>query len=106
MSADRYARGVPREASIVNAISRHLVDRGVYHVKTHGSEYGEAGTPDLFLCHRGRFLGLEVKQPGEKPRRIQQHRLEQIRRAGGIGECVRSVEDVEDLLCKIDEEVR
>src|SRR5512146_1743807 len=62
-----------------------------------GSEC-EVGTPDLLGCSRGRMVALEVKQPGEKPRPIQSHRLDEWRRAGAIAGVVRSVEEAVTLV--------
>jgi protein involved in polysaccharide export with SLBB domain len=46
----------------------------------------------------GRFMGLEVKLPGEKPSPRQEVVLHRIREAGGIGEVVSSVDEVERIL--------
>ena len=44
---------------------------------------GMAGVPDrLLLFPGGRLAFCEVKAPGEKPRPLQVHRLEQLRRLG------------------------
>ena len=43
-----------------------------------------SGDPDLILCVRGRFVALELKAEGEKPRKLQEYKLEKIRKAGGI----------------------
>jgi hypothetical protein len=50
----------------------------------------EAGTPDLLACAYGRFIGIELKADDNKPTKIQQHRLEQIRSAGGVTFVVRT----------------
>ena len=54
-----------------------------------------AGTPDLvgYLAPSGRFVGLEVKKPGERPTEIQKRAGEAIRAAGGIFAVVTSVSD-------------
>lgn len=40
------------------------------------------GTPDLIAHKDGRTIYIEVKRPGERPRPLQTHRMEQIRRQG------------------------
>jgi hypothetical protein len=47
------------------------------------------GTPDLFLCIRGMFFGMELKDGKEKPTRLQQYQLDKIREAGGVALVVR-----------------
>ncbi len=42
------------------------------------------GDPDLCLCINGRFVGMELKIDGEKLRPLQQYKLEEIRKAGGV----------------------
>ncbi len=53
----------------------------------------EVGTPDLLCVSHGLAFFLEVKQPGEKPRPIQQHRLDEWRRAGAICAVVTSAQE-------------
>ena len=44
---------------------------------------GFNGVPDrLLLFRRGKVAFCEVKAPGEKPRPLQMHRMEQLRRMG------------------------
>lgn len=56
---------------------------------------GAPGWPDIIGClPGGRFFGIEVKRPGEKPSPIQQQRANQITAAGGLMILAMSVEDV------------
>ena len=57
-----------------------------------------AGTPDLLLCVAGRFVGIEVKRPGEKPSAVQLACHAAIRAAGGVVIVADSVTDVEAAL--------
>lgn len=91
---------MPREASVQEAARRLVVARGGWIVK--GNPTLGAGVPDLLACYRGRFLGLEVKQPGQKPTRLQLHVLGRIEAAGGAAGIVRSKADVERILDAID----
>lgn len=54
-----------------------------------------AGLPDLIVCYKGKFIGIEVKVPGKNatPRQLFVH--QQIRKAGGIAFVARCVEDVQ-----------
>lgn len=42
------------------------------------------GDPDKMLCLNGRFVGLELKDVGEKPRKLQVFKLDQIDRTNGV----------------------
>ena len=63
----------------------------------------EKGIPDILGCHKGRFIGLEVKRPGKdyrEPTMYQKKRLREIRLSGGIAGVVTSVEEAIDLVSK------
>lgn len=42
------------------------------------------GSPDFVLCVHGRFVALELKAPGERPRKLQDYKLAQVERTGGL----------------------
>jgi len=65
---------------------------------THGSPLQMSGLPDIVGCWNGRFVGLEVKVPGQKPTDLQAHRLREITSAGGIAGVVTSPEEALRLL--------
>lgn len=65
----------------------------------------EQGLPDLVNCFMGRFVGLEVKQPGEEPSPKQRQILGEIEAAGGVAAVVTTVEEVAELLAEIEKEV-
>lgn len=74
-------------------IKRLQKERPGFWMVVHGSAMQQAGVPDLIGCYRGRFVGLEVKVPGEEPDPLQSHRLNQIIRAGGIAGVIESPDD-------------
>lgn len=87
------------EKDIVAAILRLLKKRPrCFAWKTHGGMYGTAGILDIIACMGGRFVALEVKQPGGKPTRLQEITLGKIREAGGIAAVVTSVEEAKQTL--------
>lgn len=65
--------------------------------KVHGSVYAIKGEPDIDACARGVCLKIEVKRPGEKPTKIQEHRLREWANAGAIVAVVHSLEELQDL---------
>lgn len=59
-----------------------------------GSVYMPRGIPDIIGCFKGSFIAFEVKRPGEKPRKIQDHTLKLLREAGAVTGVVYNVDDV------------
>lgn len=49
---------------------------------THG--YGRSGVPDIIVCYRGRFVGIECKAGKGKTTALQDRELEKITTAGGV----------------------
>jgi hypothetical protein len=45
---------------------------------------GAIGRPDVVACIRGRFVAIEFKAPGKRPRPDQLAQLERVERAGGV----------------------
>lgn len=74
------------EKDIVRKIIGRIRERNkdAFVFKKHGGAYGPSGIPDIICCYNGRFMALEVKQPGRKATEIQAHTIDSIRRAGGI----------------------
>lgn len=57
--------------------------------------YARAGVPDILACsNQGKFIGIEVKRPGEKPKPIQQAFLDAINKLNGVAFSAVSVEEV------------
>jgi hypothetical protein len=56
------------------------------------------GNPDLCCCINGRYVAIEVKQPGKHPREVQSLRIAQINRAGGIAFWTADLAEVQRVL--------
>ena len=92
------------EKDITNAILRYLRSLPeCFCFKEHGGAYGSAGIPDIICCYRGRFLGLEVKQPGKQLTRLQEVMLERIRAALGEAHMVTSTAEVRTIIERLEE---
>ncbi len=92
-----------RENDLIMHIKRYLATLPkCFFWKEHGGQYGTAGIPDLIVCYKGRFLGLEAKVGKNKPTKLQEHTIEQIRIAGGIAVVVRSVDDVKAVIAELE----
>jgi hypothetical protein len=90
-----------KESAITEKIKAYLKGLdGCFYFKEHGGGFGTSGLPDLIVCYNGRFIGLEVKTEKGKTTVLQEATLRRIRKAGGIAEVVRLVEDVKAVLEK------
>lgn len=90
-----------REKNIENKIKTYLRSKGAYCVKYHGNQFSQVGVPDLLVCYKGKFLGIEIKNETGKTSPLQDHNIVEIRRAGGVSFVARSVEDVRAVIDKI-----
>lgn len=59
---------------------------------------GTAGVPDRICLRHGRTVFVELKAPGQKPRPLQQHRLQQLRQQGFVALVVDSADGIEEVL--------
>lgn len=92
------------ESKLVDKIRRGI-DREYpesFVMKVHGNPYQTAGLPDLWCIVEGKVIGLEVKaqRPGESESHArgraterQLATIESIRKAGGFGGVVLTVEE-------------
>ena len=88
-----------KESQLIQNIRKYLATLPeCFYWKEHGGQYGTAGIPDIIVCYKGRFYGLEAKVGRNKPTRLQEATIEQIKRAGGTAAVVRSVDDVKAVL--------
>ena len=62
--------------------------------------YGQAGVPDIIACIKGRFVAIEVKRPGQKPKPIQEAFLDSINKKGGLAFWSDNLDKVKDILEK------
>jgi len=90
------------EALLGHKIRAALQAKGAFVFKVHGSGMMMAGLPDLIVCYRGKFIGLEVKMPGNKASKVQALIHRKIVLAGGDVAVVYNVEEALNLLEGID----
>ena len=63
---------------------------------------GMAGIPDrLVLLPSGRYAFVELKAPGEKPRKLQELRMKQLKKLGFRTYVVDSIQKLGDILDEI-----
>lgn len=63
----------------------------------------KSGDPDIFICHFGTFVAIEMKQVGKSPTKLQTLKLEQIRQAGGVVGVAHSLQEFKDIIEKAGE---
>lgn len=72
------------ETTFKNQVQKYLKSINSYQVKQHGNMYSRVGVPDLLVCLRGLFIGIELKSEKGKPTAEQLNELNKIIEAGGI----------------------
>ena len=58
----------------------------------------EKGTPDIVACINGKFVAIEVKQPGKVPTAIQYAQLARVEKASGYGIWLDSLSRTKEVL--------
>lgn len=91
------------ESALQRKIIKYLESRGAYVARVISA--GKAGTADLLVCYRGRFIAVEVKTEKGIVSPLQEHHQGLVIKAGGISIIARSVEDVKLLLDKLGEHI-
>lgn len=56
------------------------------------------GSPDLIGIYKGKFVGIEIKQPNKKPTKEQQQFIDFVNKSGGIAAVVYSPDELENIL--------
>lgn len=65
-------------------VKKFLKSEGAWFVKYWGGgQFTKSGIPDLIVCHKGYFLGIELKSPKGHASDLQLHNLKMIDQAGG-----------------------
>ncbi len=95
------------EKQFENKIKAFLKEEGCWYIKYWGGGgYTKSGIPDLLICCKGKFIGLEVKAAGGKPSDLQLKTIRDIRKAGGIAATIYpdQFEDFKEMIKRIKEE--
>lgn len=76
---------IAAEKQFENKVKAFLKDNDCWFLKYWGgAAYTKKGIPDILVCCKGRFMGVEVKAPDGKPSDLQIYNLRRIDRAGGL----------------------
>lgn len=71
------------EKKFEEKVKKWLKEHGAWYVKTWSNGVQRSGIPDLIVCWKGHFIGLELKAENGRPSALQMHEVEQIWKAGG-----------------------
>jgi Holliday junction resolvase len=71
------------EGKVKDKIKKHLKSKEIYYVMPATGGYGNSGAPDILVCHKGKFYGLEVKAGKNEPTALQMDNLQRIEDNGG-----------------------
>ena len=96
---------IPLEADIQKAILKYLTSRkDCWFYKAHsGSSFSKKGVPDIIGHCRGLFIGFEVKRPEiGVVSKIQESTIGKINNSGGKAYIVTSVEQVQQILDRLE----
>ena len=94
-------KGLNSETKLQKKIQKYLKEIGCYEFKVHGSQYMKAGIPDIICCYKGFFIGIETKVGKNKMSKLQEEHKKEIEKAGGVHILAYSLEDVKNILEKI-----
>ena len=73
------------EKNFENKVKAFLKSQGCWFIKYWGGgQFTKSGVPDLLVCCKGKFLGIELKAPTGKPSELQLYNIEAIQKAGGV----------------------
>lgn len=81
------------ETKLVEKIIDRLKAEGGFWVKIHGGPMQQTGIPDIVGCYKGKFIGIEVKIPGNKPSALQKVVLKELEEAGANCGVAYSIEE-------------
>lgn len=73
------------EKNFENKVKKFLEEKNCWFIKYWaGAAYTKTGIPDILVCCKGHFLGVEIKAPKGKPSALQLYNLKKIDEAGGF----------------------
>lgn len=84
------------ESKIQSQIVKHLKKEGYFVLKIIMSNV--PGVMDLLILKEGRYIWIEVKQPGKEPTKLQEYRKKEIIEHGGVVICVHSLKELKLLV--------
>ncbi len=72
------------EQKVKRKVVKQLKALGAYYFFPATGGYGKSGVPDIIVCYRGRFIGIECKAGKNKCTTLQLKNIDEILDNGGI----------------------
>ena len=72
------------ESKVKKQVVAVLKQYGAYYFYPVTGGYGRSGVPDIVVCWKGRFIGIECKANGGVPTALQMKNLNEITEQGGV----------------------
>ncbi len=91
------------EGHVKAEVKKLLTAIGAWYTMPFQAGYTQAGVPDILVCWRGRFVGIETKFGYNKPTALQERQLQAIQDAGGVSLVV-SEKNIEQLYTLLEAE--
>lgn len=73
-----------------------------YYIKKN-EQVVKVGDPDVFICHKGVFVAIELKVGTNTPSELQKIKLEQIKQSKGVCGVAYSLEDFKNIIKEAEE---
>jgi Holliday junction resolvase len=91
-----------KEQGYQSKLIKYLESNGAYVAKIVSA--GKKGVPDLLVCYKGQFIGIEVKTPTTRSNtsELQKYNLKKIKEAGGYGIVAVEIDDITSTLAIIE----
>lgn len=96
----------PLESNLVKKVETYLKTtfrEEAWFLKTSGNAAQKSGIPDILVCVRGKFIGLELKREdgSGKPSEQQEIECRKISRAGGYSLISNNLNEIKDFINRI-----
>lgn len=72
------------EVKVKRVVVQQLKIMGAYYFYPVTGGFGGSGVPDIVGCYKGTFFGIECKAGKNKPTKLQEKNLSDIKVSGGI----------------------
>lgn len=91
-------------AKVIDTYLKLKYKDSIWFLNTYGNAVQRAGVPDRLICYKGFFIGIEIKRPDGTGIESERQKIEgkRIKLAGGIYAVVESLEEVKDIMNKIE----
>lgn len=93
------------EAKVKSKVKAIIKEYGAYSITPFTAGFGASGAPDIIVCYKGKFIGVECKAGKNQPTALQESHLSNIEKCGGHALVIRetNIDSLRDLFDSIQE---